>query len=297
MQGSASGVMACWYTKAERLPARSQNHPSAGPCTTDPPPMQILPAASPRPQEKGAGCRRAVWGRRGEGRGLSPTPVGLAPLLVTAPSLPKYSSLSLPKYSSSLAPFKCTPLADDSMRKCRTSSLLSSPSSDTEESISTGVSAAAAPLPAPGSPGCPQLVLAQGGDGQAQILLPASPTPQTCPEPFGLVSAPWSWAYFGSTPVANPTFPSEPLYLSGCRMESREPSWPARRSPGTTCCPSQRMCLAPCPSAAGLLSKHQKGLSGAERDPRSLIRVPCSMRPADALRQCQKQTGGPGSFL
>lgn len=51
MQGSASGVMACWYTKAERLP----------------------------------------------------------------------------KYSSSLAPFKCTPLADDSMRKCRTRSLLSSP--------------------------------------------------------------------------------------------------------------------------------------------------------------------------
>lgn len=93
--------------------------------------------------------------------------MGLAPLLVTAPSLPKYSS--------SLAPFKRTPLADDSMRKCRTSSLLSSPSSDTKESVSAGVSAAAAPLPAPGSPGCPQLVLAQGGDGQAQILLHLPP--------------------------------------------------------------------------------------------------------------------------
>lgn len=40
--------------------------------------------------------------------------------------------LSLPKYSSSLAPRRCTPLAEDSMRKCRTRSLLSSPLGDTE---------------------------------------------------------------------------------------------------------------------------------------------------------------------
>lgn len=40
--------------------------------------------------------------------------------------------LSLPKYSSSLAPRRCTPLAEDSMRKCRMRSLLSSPLGDTE---------------------------------------------------------------------------------------------------------------------------------------------------------------------
>lgn len=39
---------------------------------------------------------------------------------------------SLPKYSSSLAPRRCTPLAEDSMRKCRTRSLLSSPLGGTE---------------------------------------------------------------------------------------------------------------------------------------------------------------------
>lgn len=38
-------------------------------------------------------------------------------------------------------------------------------------------------------------------------------------------------------------------------MESQEPSWPGRRSPGTRCCPSRGTCPAPCPSAAGLLSE------------------------------------------
>lgn len=75
--------------------------------------------------------------------------------LLGLPGLLRATALSLPKYSSSLAPFRCTPLADDSMRKCRTRSLLSSPVNGTEGSVSTGTRAVGLPLPPPAHPGGP----------------------------------------------------------------------------------------------------------------------------------------------
>lgn len=75
--------------------------------------------------------------------------------LLELPGLLQVMAPSLPKYSSSLAPFKCTPLADDSMRKCRTRSLLSLPGSRIEDSVSTSTIAVVSPLPSPARPVAP----------------------------------------------------------------------------------------------------------------------------------------------
>ena len=175
---------------------------------SNPHPMFLFWGLLPQPRWQGSqglegphACGRAARSVQGSAAlVLAGASRGFWKQLLGLPGLLRAMAPSLPKYSSSLAPFKCTPLADDSMRKCRTRSLLSSPASGTEDSVSTGTSTVVSPLPSPAHrcppwgpiPGhSPELLLCvvstvsapvQGWGGQAQTPLPAS---LTQPEPCG----------------------------------------------------------------------------------------------------------------